>query len=65
MSTSTTGSIDGVSNLRAKNLQLAINANAAVKSLLNDANIAALERLEQASDALSELIENLEEEFVA
>lgn len=57
--------MSNMSNVRAKNLQLAIDANAAVRSLINDANIAALERLEQASHALTELIENLEEEFVA
>lgn len=47
------------------NLQLAINANAAIRALLADKEEAALDRLQQASDHLHELIDNLEIEYLA
>ena len=47
------------------NLQLAINANAAIRALLADREEAVLERLQQASDHLHELIDNLEVEYLA
>lgn len=50
--------------MTGENLQLAISANAAIKSLLLDRETAVMERLEEASRHLSELVDNLESEFL-
>lgn len=51
-------------NMQAQNLQLAISANATVKSLLLDRENDAMQRLQEVSQHLSELIDNLETEFL-
>lgn len=50
--------------MQGPNLQLAISANAAIKKLLIDKETAVMERLEEASRHLSELIDNLESEYL-
>ena len=47
-----------------ENLQLAISANAAIKAVLVDKENAIMESLEEARRHLSELIDNLESEFL-
>lgn len=50
--------------MQGQNLQLAISANAAIKGVLLDKENAIKERLEEASRHLSELVDNLESEFL-
>lgn len=51
--------------MQSQNLQLAISANAVIKSLYLDRENDVMKRLEEASQHMSELIDNLEAEFLA
>lgn len=50
--------------MQAQNLQLAISANAVIKSLQIDREKDVMKRLDEASRHLAELIDNLETQFL-